>query len=170
MEVDSAVHPVESPECGRVVATHLVLGAEFAPSSALGRVRPGQRARVRLAGFPWTEYGTISASVASVAADSVKVTNPPCSFAGSSSERLGRWIEEAATWIGVEAEQVVCPYGEAEKFVHRAAPAIVRLPLEGEARFLLIAGGKRNLLRYSRLTSAPIKSRMGCSDHICAAA
>ncbi len=75
---------------------------------------------------------------------SVKVTNPPGSFAGSSSERLSRWIEETAAWIGVEAEQVVCPYSEADKFVRRAAPAIVRLPLKGEERFLLIAGGNRN--------------------------
>jgi multidrug resistance efflux pump len=43
--------------------------AEFAPSSALGRVRFGQPARLRLAGFPWTEYGTLSARVSSVASE-----------------------------------------------------------------------------------------------------
>jgi multidrug resistance efflux pump len=43
--------------------------AEFAPSSALGRVRPGQTARVRLVGFPWTEYGSIVATVVSVASE-----------------------------------------------------------------------------------------------------
>ncbi len=60
----------EGDKLGAIVpAGRLRVVAEFAPSSALGRVRPGQRARVRLAGFPWTEYGTISASVASVAAE-----------------------------------------------------------------------------------------------------
>jgi membrane fusion protein (multidrug efflux system) len=43
--------------------------AEFAPSSALGRVRPGQPARVRLLGFPWTEYGSIAATVETVAGE-----------------------------------------------------------------------------------------------------
>jgi membrane fusion protein (multidrug efflux system) len=43
--------------------------AEFAPSSALGRVRRGQAARVRLAGFPWTEYGSIAAKVEQVASE-----------------------------------------------------------------------------------------------------
>lgn len=41
--------------------------AHFTPASALGRVRPGQRGRVRLHGFPWTEYGSLRASVSSVA-------------------------------------------------------------------------------------------------------
>jgi membrane fusion protein (multidrug efflux system) len=43
--------------------------AEFAPSAALGRVRPGQPARLRLLGFPWTEYGTIAATVETVAGE-----------------------------------------------------------------------------------------------------
>lgn len=43
--------------------------AEFAPSSALGRVRPGQPARVRLVGFSWTEYGSIAATVETVASE-----------------------------------------------------------------------------------------------------
>jgi multidrug resistance efflux pump len=42
--------------------------AEFSPPS-LGRVRPGQSARLRLDGFPWTQYGYIDAMVTSVAAE-----------------------------------------------------------------------------------------------------
>jgi multidrug resistance efflux pump len=42
--------------------------AEFSPP-ALGRVRPGQRARVRLDGFPWTQYGHVDATVTSVAGE-----------------------------------------------------------------------------------------------------
>jgi membrane fusion protein (multidrug efflux system) len=42
--------------------------AEFLPS-ALGRVRAGQPARLRLDGFPWTQYGHIQATVLSVASE-----------------------------------------------------------------------------------------------------
>lgn len=43
--------------------------AEFAPSSAIGRIRPGQKARLRLDGFAWTEYGQMSAIVSRVAGE-----------------------------------------------------------------------------------------------------
>jgi multidrug resistance efflux pump len=43
--------------------------AEFAPSAALGKVRPGQHALLRLQGFPWAQYGTVSAQVARVAGE-----------------------------------------------------------------------------------------------------
>jgi len=39
--------------------------ADF-PAATFGRIRPGQPARLRLAAFPWTQYGTLSATVASV--------------------------------------------------------------------------------------------------------
>jgi membrane fusion protein (multidrug efflux system) len=41
--------------------------AEFAPADALGRVRAGASARVRLDGFPWTQFGSVQARVRSVA-------------------------------------------------------------------------------------------------------
>jgi len=43
--------------------------AYFRPSSALGRVQPGQMARLRLEGFPWTQYGVIKATVTTVASE-----------------------------------------------------------------------------------------------------
>lgn len=43
--------------------------AHFAPSDALGRVAPGQEARVRLDGFPWTQWGSLPATVVSVASE-----------------------------------------------------------------------------------------------------
>lgn len=43
--------------------------AHFLPPPALGRIRPGQPARMRLDGFPWTQYGTIAATVTSVASE-----------------------------------------------------------------------------------------------------
>jgi multidrug resistance efflux pump len=42
--------------------------AEF-PPPALGRVRAGQSARLRLDGFPWTQYGHLPATVHSVASE-----------------------------------------------------------------------------------------------------
>ena len=46
----------------RVVAT-------FLPGLALGRVQPGQPARLRLDGFPWAQYGSLAATVMSVATE-----------------------------------------------------------------------------------------------------
>ncbi len=40
---------------------------EFLPATALGRVKPGQSARIRLSGFPWLQYGSIRAEVQRVA-------------------------------------------------------------------------------------------------------
>jgi multidrug resistance efflux pump len=41
--------------------------AHFLPAVALGRVQPGQSARLRLEGFPWAQYGSLAATVSSVA-------------------------------------------------------------------------------------------------------
>jgi membrane fusion protein (multidrug efflux system) len=41
--------------------------AHFLPPGALGRLQPGQPARLRLTGFPWTQYGSVAATVVSVA-------------------------------------------------------------------------------------------------------
>jgi multidrug resistance efflux pump len=43
--------------------------ADFLPPYALGRIRPGQPARLRLEGFPWTQYGTLAATVRRVASE-----------------------------------------------------------------------------------------------------
>jgi membrane fusion protein (multidrug efflux system) len=41
--------------------------AHFSPFTSLGRIRPGQPARLRLDGFPWAQYGSVCATVASAA-------------------------------------------------------------------------------------------------------
>jgi membrane fusion protein (multidrug efflux system) len=43
--------------------------ADFLPATALGRIHPGQPARLRLAGFPWTQYGAVGARVTEVASE-----------------------------------------------------------------------------------------------------
>jgi hypothetical protein len=47
IELDASTYPVQSP--------------------LLGRIRPGQSATLRLEGFPWAEFGSVSAAVARVA-------------------------------------------------------------------------------------------------------
>lgn len=46
-----------------------VVVARFLPRAALGRIQPGQRAELRLAGFPWAEYGTLPVTVTRVAGE-----------------------------------------------------------------------------------------------------
>jgi membrane fusion protein (multidrug efflux system) len=43
--------------------------ADFQPEAALGRIRAGQAARLRMEGFPWTQYGTVPATVTNVASE-----------------------------------------------------------------------------------------------------
>jgi multidrug resistance efflux pump len=47
----------------------LKIVAYFPPASALGRIQPGQPALLRLDGFPWGQYGTLAATVTTVAGE-----------------------------------------------------------------------------------------------------
>ena len=50
-----------------VPAGRLLVVAHYPAQAAFGRIRAGQAATFRLAGFPWAEFGTVSATVAHVA-------------------------------------------------------------------------------------------------------
>lgn len=59
---------------GQVLATiiprgELIIVAQFEPAAVLGHIRPGQAGRMRLDGFPWTQYGTVDARVSRVATE-----------------------------------------------------------------------------------------------------
>jgi membrane fusion protein (multidrug efflux system) len=91
LEYEAGRRLVRAPVSGRIAETQIlrpgafvrdgdVLGAivpagalrvvaDFAPSAALGRVHPGQPAKLRLQGFPWAEYGTVLATVSAVASE-----------------------------------------------------------------------------------------------------
>jgi multidrug resistance efflux pump len=61
-------------KAGDVIATIIPtddvrIVAEFAPDDAVGRILPGQSARVRLHGFSWIEFGMLEASVIRVASE-----------------------------------------------------------------------------------------------------
>lgn len=43
--------------------------AFFSPQSAVGRIHPGQPALIRLDGFPWSQYGSLAATVTTVAGE-----------------------------------------------------------------------------------------------------
>ncbi|HWN71583.1 MAG TPA: HlyD family efflux transporter periplasmic adaptor subunit [Haliangium sp.] len=71
---------VQAPRIGSMVETGqtvavitpeggLTVVADFAPLDAVGRVRVGQRARMRADGFPWTQYGTLAAHVSAVSGE-----------------------------------------------------------------------------------------------------
>lgn len=78
--IDGVLGQVRAPQVGSVVAagqtvavvtpeTELQIAADFAPADAVGRVRVGQRAHMRIAGFPWTQYGMLGATVAAVSSE-----------------------------------------------------------------------------------------------------
>jgi len=57
------------PIAAVVPAGQLRIIATFPPATAFGRIRPGQAARLRLDGFPWTQYGEVRARVSRVASE-----------------------------------------------------------------------------------------------------
>jgi membrane fusion protein (multidrug efflux system) len=60
----------EGQKLGAIIPSgQLKLVAQFLPLTALGRVRSGQRARLRLDGFPWAQYGSVTATVSGVATE-----------------------------------------------------------------------------------------------------
>jgi ATP-binding cassette subfamily B protein len=72
-----------------------------------------------------------------------EVGAPPPRLLVGDSAALGRWIEAAAAWLGLEAEPVETPYAEVEQLVSTAGPALLRLPDSAEARFLVLLRGSR---------------------------
>jgi len=52
-----------------VPAGDLIIVADFSPSLTLGRVQAGQKGRLRLDAFPWSQFGTVPATVSRVASE-----------------------------------------------------------------------------------------------------
>jgi membrane fusion protein (multidrug efflux system) len=58
----------EAQQLGSIVpAGRLLLVAQYPAQDALGRIRAGQHGVLRLQGFPWAEFGVVSATVREVA-------------------------------------------------------------------------------------------------------
>jgi multidrug resistance efflux pump len=91
LKQDIEKHLIKSPATGQIgdivplqVGTYVAVGeklgtvvprselrivADFPPASVLGRIHPGQVARMRLDGFPWVQFGTIQAKVSRVGSE-----------------------------------------------------------------------------------------------------
>ena len=68
LRIGMIVH--EGEKLAAVVPTgKLRVVANFDPPAALGRIRPGQHARLRLEGFPWAQYGSVTATITNVASE-----------------------------------------------------------------------------------------------------
>lgn len=78
--LDGILGQIRAPQVGSVVAvgqtiavvtpeSALEVVADFSPADAIGRVRLGQRARMRVTGVPWTQYGMLEAKVSAVSSE-----------------------------------------------------------------------------------------------------
>jgi membrane fusion protein (multidrug efflux system) len=96
---------------------HVRVVATFRPADALGRVRVGQTARLRLHGFPWTQYGFVSARVSRLA-----------------SEALSGAVRVEAEVTGAVEFPLALQHGwpgDLEVEVERVAPAVLVLRAAG---------------------------------------
>jgi adhesin transport system membrane fusion protein len=101
-----------------VPAGGLVILADFAPAAVLGRVHAGQSARLRLTGFPWTQYGSIDATVTRVA-----------------TEVRGNLVRVELAPGNPAASRALMQHGlpgSVEVVVERLAPAVLMLRASGQ--------------------------------------
>jgi ATP-binding cassette subfamily B protein len=70
---------------------------------------------------------------------------PPDAFAGDDSA-IHRFIESTAELAGIEAEPIECTYGELAGTLASIAPALVRIAVDGERRYLVVARSNRRTL------------------------
>src|SRR5262249_46591838 len=89
--------------------------------------------------WPATRMGEALGTLARVSGLAV---GPPL-LDGPRPESIGRWMESAAAWLGLEVEPVETPYPEARRLVTSAGPALFQLPGQTEPRFLVVLRGGR---------------------------
>ena len=96
-----------------------------------------------------------------------KLTQPPESLTRSGDLAMGKWIDNAAAHLGLEAEAVSTLYAEVEGLLQAGGPAILRLPEpadDGQPGFIaLIRGGARRVsilapdLRVRKIRTAALR-------------
>ena len=96
---------------------------------------------------------------------STHITRLPHELNPKDDEALGEWISANADLLNVEAQPVVASYAELEQVVRTLGPAIIRLRIGGEFRFLaLLAGGSRRaILLDPGLKKRKVSTRIICS-------
>jgi membrane fusion protein (multidrug efflux system) len=96
----------------------LIVVAEFNPAAVLGRIHPGQSARLRLDGFPWAQFGSIDATVSRVA-----------------SEIRDNLVRVEFTPLAASARNIVMQHGlpgSIEVSVEETSPAVLILRAAGQ--------------------------------------
>src|SRR4051812_17763777 len=74
-------------------------------------------------------------------------THSPAALPGMVGEALSRWIEAAATSLGLEVEPMRVDYGDVRRLLWSRGPYLLRVAGSGEVRFLLLlAGGRRSVV------------------------
>ncbi len=73
-----------------------------------------------------------------------RVMNPDVQLDLSRSDKLGRWVEQTAAWLGFEAESVYAHRHEIDRLLRRPSPALFRVAgPEGPPRFVAVLHGGR---------------------------
>ena len=69
---------------------------------------------------------------------------------------LARWMDGAASWLGLEAEFIEVRYTDVERLIRTTGPAIIRL-FGGEPAFLVVVGTHRNRVRLRTVEDRPME-------------
>jgi len=87
-----------------------------------------------------------------------KVENPPTSFDAADPAQVESWVQAACDWLGVEPEPTQAGYSDVEAFLRHGGPAILRLRVDREFRFLGLfrARGKKARLLTAEGEVEPI--------------
>jgi len=127
-----------------------------------------------LATLAWTtaELGTAIEALArkcGLAPRPVQVAAAPAAIL-QNSDALSQWIQAAAEWLGVDAEPLAMPYHAVDQFVRSAGPALIRLPDQEPASFLLLIGKTRGTvsilsrdLSIEKVRAEVIRDTLCCS-------
>jgi membrane fusion protein (multidrug efflux system) len=109
---------VAAEKLGAIVPAGERRAVALFPAAAVGRLRQDQPARLKLDGFPWTQYGTLAATVADIATEAVEGrVRVELSLAAAQEGRAP--VEHGLT-------------GSAEVEVERVSPAVLLLRAAGQ--------------------------------------
>jgi multidrug resistance efflux pump len=105
LQPGATVH--DGDRLGAVIpAGRLRVIATFPAEQAIGRIRPGQRARLRLTSLPWVQYGTLPATVTHLANEGAQ-GNVRVELAVQGADRFPAPLEHGlAATLEVEIERV----------------------------------------------------------------
>jgi len=109
------------------------------------------------ASWPAARLGELLTEVAaSGGAVRTKVENPPASFDPGEAGQVELWIQAACDWLGVEPEPTQAGYADVEAFLRHGGPAIVRLRVDREFRFLGVLSGRGRKVRILTAEGATV--------------